>query len=490
MSVRAGPSPLRPGAAASLPSACPPAPRRHAPSPRPGRPVPAVRAAGRAVPGRRLAAGVFWLAGGVGLSCCALAAPVAFPDFQVETARSYLETVAQALPAQTGTNAGTWLIRARVASRLGRQDEAERLAQRGLEADSRRADIQVFLADLFIRQDRLEDAARCLRAAVASSPEVNGGYRRLGMVLDRLGDRPGAQEAFESALRVAPNDATARLVLGRCLLDRGQPGEAVLHLDRACQLDPESASAYYALSQARSQLGDSEAARRALTMFQELKQKERAALDAATMAEDNEEALRAVSAGFHLEAAALLTQQGQAPLAEAHLHQAGRIAPDDPHVWEVLASLYLQQRSWPQAKAAGENLVRLRPNQTTYRVNLATVLLQLQDVPAAIHQLKRVIELDPQQPAALHNLTLIYLNNRREPAEALATCRRLVALEPTAPNYDLLGWALYANGQTNEALAAAAEAVRKDPDNPGYLERYRRVRQAAGNPTNSPALPR
>jgi Flp pilus assembly protein TadD len=91
--------------------------------------------------------------------------------------------------------------------------------------------------------------------------------------------------------------------------------------------------------------------------------------------------------------------------------------------------------------------------------------------------LRRALELDPAQPAALNNLARHYLGARREPAEALDLAQRLADVQPTAASYDLLGWALYVNGRTNEARTAAARAVELDPANRVYRERLERLGQ-------------
>jgi len=411
----------------------------------------------------------------VALGCCAWADTNAFPEFRVETARDYLQTVAQALQTQVTTNVETCVIRARLARQLGRNDEAERLARRGFEDDPQRADIQVFLADLLIRQDRLEDAAQCLRTAVALRPEISGGYSRLGMVLDRLGDREGARKALEMAIQQAPSDATAWLVLGRLLLDQGRTGDALLHLEKARQLDPKLSGAYYALSQAQSRLGAADAARDSMKQFHELKQLEKAELDARNTSYDDEKFMRALAAGFHTEVAGLFLRKQQTAEAEAHLRQAVRIAPQEPRGYEVLAAILVRTGRPAEARGLYEALVRLKPRQAGYHLNLGTVLLQLNDHPAAVEELKRALELDPKQPEALGNLARFYLDSRRDLPEALSLCRRLVESQPTAASYDLLGWACYANGQTNEARAAAGQAVERDPTNMVYRERYQRL---------------
>ncbi|MCZ7639956.1 MAG: tetratricopeptide repeat protein [Verrucomicrobia bacterium] len=164
-----------------------------------------------------------------------------------------------------------------------------------------------------------------------------GAQRRLGMVLERMGDRSGAQKALETAVRQAPEDATSRLVLGRLLLGEGQTLEAVQQLEKAVQLNPNLSGAFYALSQARTRLGEAEAAREALSTFRRLKEKEMAELDARNTGYDDELFMRVLAAGFHTEAAGLLLRQRQPARAEAHLREAILIAPGKSG----------RARSWP-----------------------------------------------------------------------------------------------------------------------------------------------
>lgn len=423
---------------------------------------------------------IFCLATALGDSACD--ATNAFPVFQVAHARDYLQTVSEALPAESGTNAETCYLRAQIQSQLGRKDKAEHLARQALACDTNRADIELFLANLLIRQDHLQEAADCLRAAVQVQPAIPTGYSQLGMVMDRLGDHKAAQEAFQEAVRLTPQNATAHLLLGRLLLDQDRVEGALEQLQKACQLDPELASARYALFQAQTKQGDQEAAQKSLGLFEQLKQKEQAAMDNENAASDSETHLREVAASLHVGAATLLGRQGKEDQAEAHLLEAVRIAPEEPQAYELLTQLYLKREQLYSARKSLEELIRLRPNDVTYGVNLGTVLLQLRDFPAAMTQFKRVLGINPKEPAALNNLARVYLETHRELPAALAMSRQLVAGDPNGANYDLLGWAFYANGQTNEAIRACAKAMEKDPANAVYRERYRRLLRVAPAP--------
>ena len=167
----------------------------------------------------------------------------------------------------------------------------------------------------------------------------------------RDASRFGGQECPHSALVTGENEIL------------GQVKEASTQLEQACQLDPQSANALYALFEAQNRLGNRAAAQKTLGIFQELKRQEKAALDADNAAYDNDQTMRAMAAGFHLDAAVLLLQKQKLDLAEAHLRQAIRINPQTLPAREWLAKVYLQNRQLTQAQTVYQELVRLDPKR-------------------------------------------------------------------------------------------------------------------------------
>ncbi len=404
---------------------------------------------------------------------CHLAVAHDFPVFQTTTARVYLLTVAQQGFLQAGTNADTYLILARAHGDLGESAEAERLAQEALTLDSRRADIQLFLARLLVRQDRMEEAIKHLREAVRLDSGLSGASRLLGMALERAGDSKGAEAVLGSELQRNPGDGEAGFLLGRLLLDQGRAQEAIACLERACQAAPASASGYYVLFQAQSSAGQAEAAQETFRRFQELKQREKAETADFEAAQSDERELRKFAAELHNELAAVLQRQGRSQEAEKHLRQALVVAPDQALAYERLAAVCARTGRLHEAEGFLTTLVRLYPREPSYGVNLGTVLLQLNDLPGAVREFERVLQAHPDEPNALNNLARSYLSSRQQLAEALALSRRLVTHQPTAAHYDLLGWALYLNGQTNEAIEACTQAIQRDSNNAAYRERLR-----------------
>jgi Flp pilus assembly protein TadD len=69
------------------------------------------------------------------------------------------------------------------------------------------------------------------------------------------GDLKRAQEIFEQLVAADPNSPEARAALGAVLVRRGQNDDALVHLDRALQLNPEEVSAYVNRGEAYLKLG-------------------------------------------------------------------------------------------------------------------------------------------------------------------------------------------------------------------------------------------
>jgi predicted Zn-dependent protease len=98
----------------------------------------------------------------------------------------------------------------------------------------------------------------------------------LGEALVRSGVAPGepefseAQSALEQAVTTRPNDATAQIALGQIYLADGRLVDAIQHLERAQQLQPDQPSVYASLAKAYQRRGDSQRAQQALAMLEKM----------------------------------------------------------------------------------------------------------------------------------------------------------------------------------------------------------------------------
>ena len=400
-----------------------------------------------------------------------------FPEFTVDTSRNYLRTVVQQALSQSSDQEGIHLIIANVQSQLGLKEDAEKTARLGLEENSESLDLLVFLADLFMREWRLDEGRLLLEKARRLEPANASISIRLGRLLSRIGESENARESYISAIKMDPGNYLPFLLLGQSLVKEGLYKEGLGHLEKACKLAPEESPVRYALWRVQMRLGWQDEAEKHRSVFETLKQKDMEAADKVNAERNNEEEMRGLAASFHMKIARLFLDQKDEMMAESHFRQAVHVAPQFSTAHHILATFYLQRNRPLQAKFSFEQLVELQPNHAGYRTDFGTLLLQTKDYAAGVKELRRALALDPDQPQALHNLARFYLGQGKNPAAALPLCQRLVQKSPNAPNYDLFAWACYANGRVEEAVSAAAEAVRRTPNNPAYKTRLQKLKR-------------
>ena len=112
------------------------------------------------------------------------------------------------------------------------------------------------LAQVLLRTGRAEDAAKELAEAEKKlGPKFLLSYFR-GLALARAAKPAEALSAFQQAVRLDPNNAEARLDLGKTQLTLGHVNEAIPELQEALRLDPGNTQAKRLLSQAYHRAGD------------------------------------------------------------------------------------------------------------------------------------------------------------------------------------------------------------------------------------------
>jgi Flp pilus assembly protein TadD len=115
--------------------------------------------------------------------------------------------------------------------------------------------------------------------------------------------------------------------------------------------------------------------------------------------------------------------------------------------------------------AIGEQLRQIDPGNPTYHLNAGTVYAELQQFDAAEEAIRKAIELKPNLAVGHRSLVRILLIRNRKLPEAKALAQKLVELEPSAPNYSLLGEACRRNGDVAGAREALRRALELEPGN-------------------------
>jgi predicted Zn-dependent protease len=98
------------------------------------------------------------------------------------------------------------------------------------------------LTPIYYKDFRLAEAGECARLWTEARPDSSRAWGLLGEIEERLHHKDAALDAFRHAVAGNPADASARVGLGRLLLDTHQPREAAEHFTEALRLKPTAAA--------------------------------------------------------------------------------------------------------------------------------------------------------------------------------------------------------------------------------------------------------
>lgn len=128
------------------------------------------------------------------------------------------------------------------------------------------------LADraLALEESEPARAAQLYLRALESGPGNSELRIRLGALLERAGDAPGALRHYLHAVTAAPDDGGVHLSLGRLYRKLEKPERAVRSYLRVLALDPDSAEAHQNLAELYEQIGRKRDALRHLSALHRL----------------------------------------------------------------------------------------------------------------------------------------------------------------------------------------------------------------------------
>ncbi|MFO1475379.1 MAG: tetratricopeptide repeat protein [Verrucomicrobiota bacterium] len=172
---------------------------------------------------------------------------------------------------------------------------------------------------------------------------------------------------------------------------------------------------------------------------------------------------------------AALQRQGRAAEALPHLERAASLQPG-PAVYANWGSALLQTGHPREAIRQLDRALELGPDSAGIRNNLGVAYQMLGDYPAAAAAFERALAIEPGRPGTCRNLAWL-LATCPDPAvrngpRAVELVRRAqeVSTAPSAGLQRTLAAALAECGRFSEAVAAAQEALRLAPMQPGQVQ--------------------
>ena len=198
---------------------------------------------------------------------------------------------------------------------------------------------------------RFDEALDAYRTALSLEPELVEAAVQAARAALATGDEATALEFLEPAFALAPDDPNLLALLGKAYLNSGETERAIEPLREAVRLDSLLPEPPYLLARAYRTLGQAEAADLALADFQSRSAAEQTRRQAGRDS-------RRIEA--FLIRAAVYTEEGRFTEALEVLDRARRQHPDEPRVYDLLATAYERAGEPQRAAEAAATAARLR----------------------------------------------------------------------------------------------------------------------------------
>jgi tetratricopeptide (TPR) repeat protein len=329
---------------------------------------------------------------------------------ELREAIGLLEAATQAGSNEERARALVALGSAMVAS--GRRPDGEKAFDRAIAYAPARVEIRIGIARSWLATGRKEDAGRALAVlarATELSPDLPAVWYALGRAREKVGDTPGALEAYDRVFRLDPTNKATRKRIIRLAVQTRDFARARHEAEKLLAEAPEDPESQLIAAGVADKDGRKDDARRYYR-------------------------------------AAIERSRGGSPEALLGLAQIERAAGD-----------------LPAARASIRKAIGQRPGSTSAWLALGR-LEEASERPAdAEKAYRKAIELDPKFAPGWLALGQLH-SDQRQVEGAIADLRQALAARPGYPAAELsLGVALAKAGRTDEAIAAYGALVRREP---------------------------
>jgi tetratricopeptide (TPR) repeat protein len=331
---------------------------------------------------------------------------------------------------------------ARALAATGQLDGAIARMKEAAALEPRSAQMHDNLGSLYGQKKDWPRAEQEFGEAARLEPEFALAHLHLGFVL-QVEQKPEAVQEWLLASKLAPDDASLQLLVGKAIADTGQDAQALPVLDRAHALAPRSPDAAYPLALVLQRLNRVDEAIPLLKI-------------AVAAQPDNADAL--INLGLAL---------GQAHRAREgipFLQRAIALKTNDLTAHQDLAAAYLQVNETDAAIGELQTALKLAPDSPQLHYNLGAAYKIEDDAAHAIPELEMAAKLDPNAYEPQYVLGVLYMQQARY-EEAATRLEASLKLHPqNGDGWATLGSVYNKMDKLPEAVAALREAIRQLPD--------------------------
>lgn len=387
--------------------------------------------------------------------------------------RVYRLLASASMRAGRVADAGTWLDKAATVANtptartqlaverlsLGQTDAAIKDLDNAIEMDPKATDSRVLLVVTQLRQGKLDDAEAGAKKLQADLPDNPLPDNLLGGITLARGDRVGARQYFESAVRKKSDFLPAMLNIAKLDVAEGKLDDGIKQYMTILEQNPSNVEVMIALAELslrRQQPGEAES-----WLTKAIGVKSDAVLP------------RIALINFHMNQKDL----GKAMTAARELRQ---IAPSNTDAIDALGRVQLASGEAANAVETYRSLVAVAPTVPLAHERLAQALVAARDIAGAKTALRNGMAANPDAVSTVGELTTL-LQRNGEGDEALTVARDWQRRHPDMATADLLvGGILMLQNKPSDAAVSYASAQKKTPSSQAIVS-LARARIAAGN---------
>jgi len=304
-----------------------------------------------------------------------------------------VEEVVEALPGSSDPLA----LIAMVHLHFGNTAEAMQWWEKCLRKNPNRPDVYDGMAKVAKARGEYDKAVELWGEVLRINPRLPGIRAEVAQVLIDSGELEKAIVLVEEELELSSREeAHCNFLLGKAYLQSREYEKAREPYETAVQLRPEYSNAWYGLVTVYSRLGNPEAAKRAMSKFQEVRKVEQDADNERKRSLDDLASTRRLAAEAHAGAGATYASKGYLHKAELRWKRAAELDPKDGACRTQLAKLYLNSQRYSKALPVCEQLVSLDPDNPMLRANLGMLYSRLNRLDDALAELKLAREMQPE----------------------------------------------------------------------------------------------
>jgi len=329
----------------------------------------------------------------------------------------------------------------------------------------------------------IKTAGEQVQAMLRLAPQHPAYLHLAGAVALRAGVFLQAEKYLSQSLALLPNDNGVRLLLAQALLQAGDTQKAISTLQPLVKSVDVDGMSLMLLGQAYVDQGDIKRAEEAFSRAAKLNPgdvRARTALAVSQleggMIERGVNELRRISeadSGVYADMALITAHLRRREYAQA-LHALDVLekkVPPTPNTYSLRGTAELARGQRDAARKAFETALSLSPSYFPAAASLSVLDVEDRHVDRAIARFERMQQREPDNFRVAMAVIGLRIQAGAKPPEVVAALRQVVKKAPneTQPRL-LLVSALTELKDTAGALAAAADAVRANPDSPVLLE--------------------